>query len=222
MADKSADARFDSAAGDAPSRKARTTGADWNEHYLSDRPPWESGRPSSELRRVLAEGQIKPCRVIDLGCGAGIHAVWLAQQGFDVTAVDFNTLALERARALAEAANFAVRFVQADVLQQQLADAPFPFFFDRGCYHVVRSTDAQAYLRTLERLTAPGSLGLLLTGNAKHPHAPGQGPPVVAEEDFHAELGPLFEIVRLREFQFDEPEGDGVGPMGWSCLVRRR
>jgi SAM-dependent methyltransferase len=193
-------------------------GEDWDVHYQSGMPPWETGAPSSELARVIEAEKIAPCRVIELGCGSGINAVWLAQRGFDVTGVDFNRLAIEKATRRAAEAGVAVRFLQADVLRLPDLGEPFPFFLDRGCYHAVRLADAAGYVRALQRVTAPGSRGLLLTGNAKEPHTP--GPPVVSERELHAELEPMFEIVRLREFRFDGGER-GEGPLAWSCLVRR-
>src|SRR6476469_7677895 len=58
----------------------------WDDHYRKGRPPCESrGGPSTELQRVSGEQRIAPGRVFELGCGSGINAVWLAQQGFDVT-----------------------------------------------------------------------------------------------------------------------------------------
>ena len=96
-----------------------------------------------------------------------------------------------------------------------------PFFFDRGCYHAVRSVDLQGYLRTLKRVTAAGSIGLILTGNTREPHEPGQGPPVVSAEELHAELEPAFEIVRLREFRFDTLGKEIPAFLAWSCLLRR-
>jgi hypothetical protein len=73
-----------------------------------------------------------------------------------------------------------------------LGCSPFDFFFDRGCYHVVRREDVEAYQDRLRCLTHPGTLGLVLTGNAHEPHEP--GPPVVTEEQIRAELGKLFEF----------------------------
>lgn len=194
---------------------------DWQSHYESGIPPWETGQPSRELARVIAEQQIKPGRVIELGCGSGINAVWLAQQGFDVTALDFTPLAIDKARQRASAAGVLVRFVLADVLHLAEDFAPFPFFFDRGCYHCVRTENARAYLQTLGKITSPGSLGLILAGNAKEPSPPGQGPPVVSAEEIHAELMPAFEIVALREFRFDTSQEIAPAPLGWSCLLRR-
>ena len=196
-------------------------GTDWDVHYQSDNPPWETGRPSEELQRVIAEERVQPCRAIDLGCGTSINAIWLAQQGFDVTAVDFSPLAIEKARGRAAAANATVRFVLSDVLNLPDIFEAFPFFFDRGCYHAVRRDDVRAYLRTLQQITAPGSIGLVLAGNARDPREPGKGPPVVSAEEIHAELGSAFEILQLREFYFDQVEDDGIRFLAWSCLLRR-
>ena len=197
------------------------SGIDWDVHYKSGQPPWENGMPSEELRRVIGEQKLLPGRVIELGCGTGINAVWLAQQGFDVTAIDFNALAIEKAGRRAEKANASVRFVLADVLDLPKEFGTFPFFFDRGCYHAVRRNDVAAYLRTLQQITAPGSIGLVLTGNARDPHEPGKGPPVVSAEEIHAELGSAFEILQLREFFFDQVEAFDVRFLAWSCLLRR-
>lgn len=192
----------------------------WDERYEKGDTPWETGQSSSELQRVLAETAIRPCRVLELGCGTGASAVWLAQQGFDVTAIDLSKLAIDRARQRATEAGVRVNFLVADVLKPPTELAgPFDFFFDRGCYHVVRREDVAAYVNTIRLLTRPGTLGLILTGNAREPHAP--GPPVVTEEQIRAELGRLFDIVRLREFRFDQVETDGSRFLGWSCLLRR-
>jgi SAM-dependent methyltransferase len=193
----------------------------WEERYQKGDTPWDTRRPSSELQRALTEAAIQPCRTLELGCGTGASAVWLAQHGFDVTALDLSRLAIDRARQRSKQAGIHVNFLVADVLKPPADLAgPFDFFFDRGCYHVVRRDDVTAYLETLRRLTQPGTLGLVLTGNAREPHEP--GPPVVTEEVIRKELGRLFDIVRLREFRFDQVEADGNRILGWSCLLRRK
>ena len=192
----------------------------WEERYVKGDTPWETGRPSSELQRAVAEIPIRPCRALELGCGMGANAIWLAQQGFEVTALDLSASAIERARHRADEAGVNVRFLVADVLKPppELA-GPFDFFFDRGCYHVVRREHPQAYVQTLRRLTHSSTLGLVLAGNAREPHEP--GPPVVSEEQIRKELGSLFEIVQLREFRFDQSPIDSNRYLGWSCLLRR-
>lgn len=193
----------------------------WDERYAKGDTPWETGQPSSELQRVVAEIPIRPCRALELGCGSGASAVWLAKQGFHVTALDISASAIERACQRADQAGVRVRFLVADVLNPppELA-GPFDFFFDRGCYHVVRRDDPQAYVETLGRLTGPEARGLVLAGNAREPHEP--GPPVVSEEQIRKELGSHFDIVRLREFRFVPGETFSECFLGWSCLLRGR
>jgi len=189
----------------------------WNDRYRQGDTPWDTGQPSSELQRVVAEVPIPPGRALELGCGTGTNAIWLAQQGFDVTALDLSALAVEKARQ--RAAKAGVRFLACDVTQPPAeVTGPFDFCFDRGCYHAVRRENAQGYVAALRRLTHPGSLALILAGNAREPHDP--GPPVVTEEDLRREFGIGFSIVHLREFYFDPVPGQ-PRHLAWSCLLRR-
>jgi SAM-dependent methyltransferase len=191
----------------------------WEDRYRTRDTPWDTGRPSGELKRVVAEDEITPCPALEVGCGTGTNAVWLAAQRFSLTAVDISPLAVEAARKKAFEAGVSVRFVCGDLLLASEIVGPFGFFFDRGVYHYLRTVDSlEGYLRVLERTLQPGALGLVLAGNAK---AGRTGPPVVAEEEMRGELGRLFEILRLREFYFDPAEEGGGPHLGWSCLVRR-
>jgi SAM-dependent methyltransferase len=195
--------------------------AHWEEQYRSGRAPWDTGRPSGALRRVLARHRVRPYRAVDLGCGTGASAVWLARQGFDVTGVDPSPLPVRRARRRAARAGVAVRFVAGDLTRPGVMAGPYDFFFDGGCYHAVRLADAGAYLRALERITRPGSLGLVLTGNAAEPEED-DGPPVLEAWQIRAELGAVFDIVELHPFRFEALRWGGRRYLGWSCLLRRR
>jgi SAM-dependent methyltransferase len=200
---------------------------DWNQRYADNDAPWDSGAPSLELQRVLNEKHIGPSRALEIGCGTGTNAIYLAQQGFDVTAFDLVPLAIERAKAKAAAAKARVRFFAADLedaLDRHDFGPPYPFIFDRGVCHSVRPEGLGAYLRTLRHVAAPGGLLLVLTGNANDPEAIEKGPPRVTAHELCAELGGLFELVELREFRFDGVviEGRMTAPLAWSGLFRRR
>ena len=192
---------------------------DWNGSYRDGNLPWDTGQPSSELQRVFRDHTIPPCRALELGCGTGTNSVWLAQQGFEVTATDLAPLAVERAEKRARAAGVTPHFVVADVLDLPDLDGPFGFFFDRGCYHAVRRSAPQQYAPAVARQLAPGARGLILAGNAREPHDP--GPPVVSEEQLRDELGREFRILDLQEFRFDETPGVPVRFLAWSCLVEK-
>jgi SAM-dependent methyltransferase len=74
-----------------------------------------------EPNRFVVEelGDLLPGRALDLGCGEGRNAVWLAQRGWRVTAVDFSPVGLHKARRLAAARNVSVEWVVADLLDYQ-------------------------------------------------------------------------------------------------------
>src|SRR5437660_920286 len=110
----------------------------WDERYATKNTPWDSGQPSEELKRVLAEFAIAPCETLEIGCGTGTNAVYLAQQGFTVTAVDIVPLALDQARERARRAGVSVNFMLGDVFGPLVLGRTFPFVFDRGVYHHAR------------------------------------------------------------------------------------
>lgn len=196
------------------------TPAEWNQRYIDADTPWDSGLASPELARVLDEGLVPPGRAIELGCGTGVNAVYLAKHGFGVTAVDCAPLALQQARELARREGADVAFLEADVCDFGQDIEPFDFVFDRGCYHCARLVDLPGFLRTLSRITRPGSRYLLLAGNANEESEAG-GPPRVHAHEIREELGELFTLDAIREFRFQDP-GGVEGPLGWSCLLTRR
>ncbi len=197
---------------------------DWNERYAKHNAPWDTGKPSSELQRILGEYDIPRGRAIELGCGTGTNAVFLAREGFEVTAFDVSSLAIEEAEAKAVAAGVDATFLTADLLDPPDLGEPFPFVFDRGVYHTVRRTALEGFLKTLSQVTAPGGMYLTLAGNANEVRPGEEGPPRVSAEDICRELSPLMELIQLREFRFDHgPHNDALPrALAWSALFRRK
>jgi SAM-dependent methyltransferase len=74
------------------------TAAFWDERYRSSTSVW-SGDPNPQLISEAAD--LPPGRALDVGCGEGADAIWLAERGWHVTAVDISTVALERSSAVA-------------------------------------------------------------------------------------------------------------------------
>ncbi len=191
---------------------------DWDAVYRHGTPPWETGRVSSELVRVLDEGLIRPGSVLELGCGTGADAVLLAQRGFDVTAVDSAPMAIERARGRAEQEDALIRFVMDDVFRFTQSAETFDLVYDAGFYHFIRLAALDQLLDMLWHITRPDSFYLTLVGSTGE-EAEG-GPPQVSEQEIRGELGRLFEFVHLRPFRFESPSRE-EGYAGWSCLMRR-
>jgi len=196
----------------------------WNERYSTRQTPWDSGKHSPELDRVVDERPIKPCRMLEIGCGTGTNAIFLAQRGFAVTAVDVSSLAVDQAHAKAKQAGVNIDFRVADILRGADLGPPFDFVFDRGVYHHLRTIDLWGFLTALSRVTKSGGHYLTLAGNANDRSDPEIGPPRVHAHEICGELNALFELIELREFVFDGIVigGVSVSPLGWSGLFRRR
>jgi SAM-dependent methyltransferase len=192
--------------------------ADWEGRYRAGDVPWDTDAPSPELARVVEGLPRGPA--LEVGCGTGTNAVFLAQQGFDVTACDVSPTALDRARERARAAGVSVRYVEADLLASPDLGGPWPLVFDRGVYHVLRRVDGPAYLRWLARVTPVGGWYLVQAGNAND--GGDVGPPRVHAHELCAELQPWWDLVSLREIPWDiRVGGADVRVLAWSGLFRR-
>jgi SAM-dependent methyltransferase len=88
----------------------------WDVRYQEADFVW-SVTPNATVERYLTG--TKPGRALDLGSGEGRNAVWLATQGWDVTAVDFSAAGLEKARRLADSQKVELDLVKADVTQYE-------------------------------------------------------------------------------------------------------
>jgi len=78
--------------------------------------PWNIDSPPRELVDLVESGQVKPCKTIDVGCGAGNYAIYLASKGFDVTGVDISPSAIALARENTAKRGVACNFLVADIL----------------------------------------------------------------------------------------------------------
>ncbi len=91
----------------------------WNERYQASEFVW-TDRPNQFVETHLAD--LPPGTAVDLGSGEGRNAVWLAAKGWYVTAVDFSSAGLAKARRLASASDVVVDFVEADALVYEPSD----------------------------------------------------------------------------------------------------
>lgn len=128
--------------------------------YRYFRAPWDIGA-REELVSLVESGRIKPGRAIDLGCGAGANAIYLAQKGFEVTGVDYAEAAIEKARARAKEAGTQVNFIVDDLRNLRQVSGTFDFLLDYGTLDDLRLHQREPYLRNMLPLTHSGSHYLL-------------------------------------------------------------
>lgn len=152
-----------------PGEDSRT----WDEWYTregDDHPVW-SGRPNGAL--VAEAADLAPGRALDVGCGEGADAIWLARRGWRVTGVDPSRVALDRAESAAREADVEVSWVHAGVLEMPGGTGVHDLVTVQ--YPALRRTDDDAVITALLDAVAPGGT-LLVVHHADFPaHADDHG-----------------------------------------------
>lgn len=118
--------------------------------------PWDVRQPQPRLMELEALGGISG-EVLDIGCGLGDNAIYLASRGHSVTGLDGSPTAIEEARRRAEAAGVRVRFEVADATELTGFDGRFDTVVDSALYHCLDVDGRCAYLAALHRAARPGA-----------------------------------------------------------------
>jgi SAM-dependent methyltransferase len=120
--------------------------------------PWNLEQPPELLVELVASCWTPPGDAVDLGCGAGNHAVWLAAKGFNVTGIDISPEALALAERLAEKRGVSCRFIACDLTAELGGfDLCFDFAFDWELLHHIFPEDRERYVLNVHRMLRPGA-----------------------------------------------------------------
>ncbi|HYQ74210.1 class I SAM-dependent methyltransferase [Cellulomonas sp.] len=159
-------------------------GADfWDRFYADrDRPvPFFRWAPDESLVAWAADGRLPlgpGTRVLELGCGPGRNAVWLAQQGCTVDALDLSATAVAWGAERAAEAGVDVRFARADIFAWRPPAEPYDLVYDSGCFHHLPPHRRVSYRALLERTVRPGGrfgIACFAAGDGGHDDRGGTG-----------------------------------------------
>ncbi len=169
----------------------------WDLMYLFKKTPWDTGITPPEIVSVIESGRLRPAgRALDLGCGTGTNAIYLAQHGFEVMGIDISVRAISLARRKTRSAALTdrVRFERGDVsrLTKWLSPNSIDFAYDIGCFHNLESDARQRYVSGLTAVLKPGAIYMLY---AFEPQADRHG---VALEEIAARFDPMYRLDSLR------------------------
>jgi SAM-dependent methyltransferase len=171
-------------------RRRRDWQTKWSD--TAPKPFWLVDDARPQVKDALADGWIPPnSSVVELGCGIGHGAAYLASQGCQVLALDVSSKALERARSLhGEVAG--LEFREADVTATLRSTREHDVLVDMACYHALPPRLVAPYGENVRRLTRPGSHLLYLMSVMR------DGRTLDAKlAALTAALGPGFEVVRF-------------------------
>lgn len=182
--------------------------------------PWELDRPDANLIDIVKLYGIRPGKAMDIGCGTGSNAIWLAQNGFTVTGVDFSPLAVKKARVRAENEKVFLSFAVMDFLKERMDVCEFDFLFDRGCFHSFDGTkDRERFAENACQHLKSGGYWFSLSGNADG-EPRDDGPPTRSAKEIVGPVEEYFEILLLESGMFDSTREDPS--RCWKLFLKKR
>jgi len=194
----------------------------WNERYRASELVWSAG-PNQVIEAELAEMQ--PGRAVDLACGEGRNAIWLARQGWQVTAVDFARDGLDKGRVLAGGLD--IDWVCADVTTWRRRHDEPAYDVAVVAYLQVAAPARRAAVRNAYDSVRTGGTFLLVAHDSTNLTEGTGGPQdpsvLMTAEDVLTDLGgETFEVQRAGRVARVVADGHGEEPAAtaWDCLVR--
>jgi 2-polyprenyl-3-methyl-5-hydroxy-6-metoxy-1,4-benzoquinol methylase len=123
-----------------------------------DKIPWNNETPPPCLLELIESGKVKPCKTIDLGCGAGNNALYLASKNFEVTGIDISSEAIRIAKQHAENKKLRCNFIAADMLGNLIEiSETFDFAYDYEVLHHIFPEQRNKYAENVNKLLKPGA-----------------------------------------------------------------
>jgi SAM-dependent methyltransferase len=174
--------------------------------------PWNIETPPAALVELVESGNVKPCKTIDLGCGAGNYAIYLASAGFDVTGVDISQTAIKLANENAKRKGVKSAFLVVDLLGDLIdIKEAFDFAYDWELLHHIFPEKRKKYVENVYRIINPGGKYLSVCFSEKDPQFGGSGKYretrlgtilyFSAEDEMRGLFTPYFNIIELKTIE---------------------
>jgi 2-polyprenyl-3-methyl-5-hydroxy-6-metoxy-1,4-benzoquinol methylase len=182
--------------------------AAWDDRYASAPLVWSS-TPNALFAEVTAS--LPPGRALDIAAGEGRNALWLAQRGWQVTAIDFSRVAIDKARARAAAAGLAVDWQVADVTVTAFGSQAYDLV--AVLYLHLPPGEMRDVLVRAAAAVAPGGTLFVLghdRDNLEHGCGGPQDPTILHTTDSLAEATTELTPLRLEQVRRPTPEGDAI------------
>ena len=168
--------------------------------------------PPNALVKLIESGEVKPCKVIDFGCGAGNYAIYLAGKGFYTTGVDYSPTAIKMANENARIKGVSCHFLVADVLGDlNVVTETFDFAYDWEMLHHIFPENRGKYVENVYRILRPNGKYLSVCFSEKDPQFGGSGKYretrlgttlyFSSEDELRALFDPYFNIKELKTIE---------------------
>ncbi|MDI1480987.1 class I SAM-dependent methyltransferase [Polyangium sp. y55x31] len=180
--------------------------------------PWDIGRPQSDIVALAEAGGFRG-DVLDVGCGPGDNAIFLAARGHVVTGLDMVENALSKARTRAQRSGVSVQFVHGNALELDMLGRTFDTVLDSGLLHVFGSDMRPRYVESLSRVVRPGGMYYALVWSDKEPG--GEGPRRLSEAEIRAAFSSGWNVREIRPARYEHMLGGKGYAEAWLVSIER-
>lgn len=200
------------------------TDINWEDAYknATEPLPWDIGTPAPELQSAFKELDMAGRPSLEIGCGTGTNAIWMAEQGSKVVATDISASAIAAAKEKSKKAGVEVDFAVADILNAgAVGNESVDFVFDRGVFHVMPEGKRGLFAERVAAALKNGGYWLCLAGSKDEVREnPENGPPQLSAAEIINTVEKLFEVHRVDRSNFTLP--NGAMHIAWVVLMRKR
>lgn len=181
------------------------------------RPPWDIGRPQKEFVALSRQGEITGS-VLDIGCGTGDNALFLADAGHEVWGIDAVPAAITRAKEKA-AGRGCVQFLVLDANDLLLLNRKFDTVTDCGFFHTLSDEDRPGYVDNLAAVLPHGGRYFMLCFSELEPG--GYGPRRVTQQEIQTSFRDRWVVHSIRSAVF-EANTRAEGSRAWLASITRK
>ncbi|RJP02768.1 class I SAM-dependent methyltransferase [Exiguobacterium sp. RIT452] len=130
----------------------------WDSFYedRTKRIPFFVDKPDENLVAYVEQTQLPLTRVLELGSGPGRNALYLAERGSQVDAIDLAQSSIDWANERANERQLDVRFRQGNLFELSIEDGAYDFVYDSGCFHHIAPHRRHDYIRVVTDALRPG------------------------------------------------------------------
>ncbi len=185
--------------------------------YRQGGAPWDIGKPQGAVLCLAEMGAVKGT-VLDVGCGTGDNALFLASRGHDVTGIDAAPSAIERATQKAARSAAPATFLIHDALALDRLDVSFDTVIDSGLFHTFSDEQRPVFVRQLATVLKPGGRYLMLCFS-EHETRDG-GPRRVTQAEIRQAFSHGWDVEDIWEARFDDRIHEG-GARAWLSSIRK-
>lgn len=182
------------------------------------RPPWDIGRPQPVFITLESSGKIQGT-ILDVGCGTGENALFLASKGYAVWGIDLVPEAIRQAKQKALKRRIEVTFKVFDALQLKKLDVRFDTVIDSGLFHVFTDKERVQFVKELRSVLKSGGNYFMLCFSDREPE--GWGPRRVSQEEIRSSFKDGWKVNAIDETYFENEFGD-PGARAWLATIERR